>query len=87
MVLRRDAPPTNGRTAESVDATKNTLSVKLYYVMIPPIRGTTAIPSIAHSTAIVAGGLVWPATVSVTGTASPVAIPDGTTAFTWYNPA
>jgi hypothetical protein len=36
---------------------------------------------------MVAGGLVCPATLTTTGTASPVVIPDGTTAFTWYNPA
>jgi hypothetical protein len=42
---------------------------------------------IAHLTAIVTAGLVCPATLNTTGTASPVVIPDGTTAFTWYSPA
>src|SRR5271157_948267 len=40
-----------------------------------------------HLTAIVTAGLVCPATLNTTGTASPVVIPLGTTAFTWYNPA
>jgi hypothetical protein len=31
-------------------------------------------------------GLVWPATLITTGTASPAAIPDGTTALIWYRP-
>src|ERR1022692_3619685 len=31
-------------------------------------------------------GLVWPATLITTGTASPVTIPDGTTALIWYRP-
>src|SRR5271169_6888502 len=36
-----------------------------------------------HLTAIVTGGLVWPATLNTTGTALPGCTPDGTTAFTW----
>ena len=41
----------------------------------------------SYLTAIVTAGLVCPTTLTTTGTASPVAIPAGTTAFTWYNPA
>jgi hypothetical protein len=41
----------------------------------------------AQCTAIVTGGLVCPVTAIATGTASPVAIPEGTTALTWYKPA
>src|SRR5277367_4340440 len=37
--------------------------------------------------AIVIRGLACPSIVSVTGTFAPVGVPDGTTAFTWYNPA
>jgi hypothetical protein len=47
----------------------------------------TIIFGIIHLTAIVTAGLVCPATLSTTGTASPVVIPLGTIAFTWYNPA
>src|ERR1039458_9636647 len=40
-----------------------------------------------HLTAIVTGGLVCPATLTTTGTESPVVIPGGTTALIWYRPA
>jgi hypothetical protein len=42
----------------------------------------TFIFCILHLTAIVTAGLLCPATLSVTGTASPVAIPAGTATFT-----
>jgi hypothetical protein len=42
---------------------------------------------ILHLTAIVTAGLVCPATLTTTGTVSPVVIPAGTTALIWYNPA
>src|ERR1019366_3129084 len=47
----------------------------------------TIVVCIVHLTAIVTGGLVCSATLSTTGTASPVVIPLGTIAFTWYSPA
>src|ERR1019366_1539513 len=47
----------------------------------------TIVVCIVHLTAIVTGGLVCSATLSTTGTASPVVIPLGTTTFTWYSPA
>src|ERR1035438_9845963 len=47
----------------------------------------TVILCIAHLTAIVTAGLVCPATLRRTGTASPVVIPLGTTALIWYSPA
>ena len=51
------------------------------------ILGHTPSTFLLHLTAIVTGGLLCPATLSTTGTASPVAIPAGTATFTWYNPA
>ena len=42
---------------------------------------------VKQRTAMVTGGLVWPTTWSVTGTALPGAMPTGTTASTWYTPA
>src|ERR1017187_2520900 len=44
---------------------------------------------LSYFTAIVTAGLmglVCPATLITTGTASPVTIPDGTTALIWYRP-
>ena len=46
------------------------------------IHAEAIILCIIHLTAMVAGGLVCPATLSTTGTAAPVVIPAGTTAFT-----
>jgi hypothetical protein len=42
----------------------------------------TVVFFMTHLTAIVTAGLVCPATLNTTGTVSPAAIPDGTTAFT-----
>src|ERR1035441_1915410 len=42
---------------------------------------------ILHLTAIVTAGLACPATLTTTGTVSPVVIPPGTTALIWYSPA
>ena len=47
----------------------------------------TFILRIVHLTAIVTAGLVCPAALRTTGTASPDVIPLGTTALIWYNPA
>src|SRR5579863_7958215 len=50
-------------------------------------RGRQECPRHGYFTAIVTAGLiglVWTATLMTTGTASPVAIPEGTTALIWW---